>query len=102
MKKSVVLLAVVLTACASSKYAVVPSNDVKGEIQVGGEKMVSIREDGKWLWHRAPEDVVLAVYKVAAEQGKQLEALKAQVAALQAAAPKPPDAGKTPSPGKAP
>lgn len=83
MKCLIVGMLVVLSACAGSKYAVVPQQESQKEVSVNGKILVSIGKNDVWQWHKKPEEVVVDIIGVANKSAQELAAAKARIAELE-------------------
>ena len=83
----------VLVACAPNKYAVVDGGGIKSTIALpSGEKLVDVRNDGAWVWHKTPEEVVTILAQMFNQQSQVVAAMAKRIsdqAAPAAPAPAP-------------
>jgi ribulose-5-phosphate 4-epimerase/fuculose-1-phosphate aldolase len=76
-----------LVACAPNRYAVVDGEGIKSTIAMpSGEKLVDVRNDGSWVWHKSPEEVVTTMAQMFNQQSQIVAALSKRLSDMTATA----------------
>ena len=84
MGKALAVAAVVMLAgCATNRYEVVGGAEVKSAVTMpSGEPLVEVHADGRWVWHKTPEQVVEVMAAMMNQQTQLIDAMKKEIDTL--------------------